>query len=116
MSQVRTPTRMFRPFGRLRPTGNPRRLRNASNSLARTLEDENRVSHSMQVSCFKWQGKFLGKQGHRRQIPFYIRFRKAGSGASPVCREPIELPYISDLNYIEILQPSLAPGGRHGED
>ena len=116
MSLVRTPTRMFRPFGRLRPTGNPGRLRNPSISLALTLEDENRISHSMQVACSQWSGQTLGKPGQGRQIRFYIRFRKAGSGASPVYRDPIELPYISDLNSIEFLQPSLATGGYHGEE
>lgn len=114
MSPVRTPTRMARPFGRLRPTGNPGRLRNPPISLARTLEDENRISHSMQVACFQWSGQTLGKPGEGLHLRFYILFRKAGSDASPVYRDPIELRYISDLNSTEILQFSLAPGGYHG--
>lgn len=116
MSPVRIASQLFRPFTRLRPTGNPGRLRNSPISLAQTLEDENRISHSMQVACSRWSGQTPGKRYHTGQVPFCSWLRKAGSVALAVCRRPVEPPYIRDLRTTKILRPSLSPGGRHGED
>ena len=106
---------LVRPFGRLSPTGNPGTLRNPLISLAQTRYDENRIAHSMQAPCFRRRGQTLGKPGHRWQMPFCNRFRKADPVAYPVYREPVEIPYFSDLRYIEALQPSFTQGGDHGE-
>lgn len=115
MSPVRKASQLFRPFGRSCLPGNPGRLRNPSDLLARTLEDENRVSHSMQVTCFWWRWQTLGKRCHTGQVPFCSWLRKAGSVALAVYWRPVEPTYIRDLRNMETSRPSLSPGGLHGE-
>lgn len=116
MSLISKAAPLFRPFGRPCPTGNPATLQNPPISLAQKLSDENRISHSMHVACFRWRGKIVGNPGHTRQVPFCSRLRKAGSVALAVCRWPVEPPYFRDLRNTEILQPSLLLGGFHGKD
>ena len=116
MSLISKAPRLFRPFGRACPSGIPETLLNPPISLTQKLSDENGISHSMQVACFRWSSQTLGKRCHTGQVTFCSWLRKAGSVVLAVCRRPVEPPYIRDLRATKILRSSVSPGGRHGED